>query len=203
GPEHPVHLADGRGDVGEVVRGGPGPGRVEGPVAEGERLHVAGGEADVGGAATPDELTRGAEHGLRQVEGDDLARDAGEGQRRVTAARGHVERAAGPAGADPPEEALEVVASRMARARHVGRGARTELRLDATGMGVAHVRLARSARWRKRKSVSSGARSKGREASSMSLTRSAAGSSRSRSSIHFTASFVGASSAALRGPPYV
>src|SRR5207244_9159540 len=137
--------------------------RGAGAGADGERRDVAGGEADVGGAATAAERTRGAEHGLRQGEGDGLARDAGEGQRRVTAARGHVERAAGPAGADPPEEALEVVASRMARARHVGRGARTELRLDATGVGVAHVRLARSARWRKRKSVSSGERSKRRE----------------------------------------
>src|SRR3989475_12752110 len=175
GPEHPVHLADGRGDVGEVVRGDPARDRVERPVAEGERLHVAGGEADVGGAATPDELTRGAKHGLRQVEVDDLARDAGEGQRRVTAARGHVERAAGPAGADPREEALEVVASRVARARPVGRGARTELRLDATGVGVAHVRLARSARGRKRKSVSSGERAKRREASSRGLTRAGVG----------------------------
>src|SRR2546428_395926 len=96
-------------------------------------------------------------------------------------------------------EALEVVASRVARARHVGRGARTELRLDATGVGVAHVRLARSARWRKRKSVSSGERSKRREASSRSLTRSAAGSSRSRSSIHFTACLIGASPAAIAG----
>src|SRR5207237_7507115 len=90
---------------------------------------------------------------------------------------------------------------RVAGARDVGCGARAELRLHAPDVGVAHVRLARSARWRKRKSESSGERSKRREASSTSFTRSAAGSSRSRSSIHFTACLIGASPAAIADLP--
>src|SRR2546422_2093060 len=166
-----------------------------------ERVPVAGGERDIGGAPAPDEVARDTEHGFGQVEGDDLARDGGERERRVAAARRDVERAARAARAAPRQEALEVVAPRVAAARDVGRGAPTELRLHAAGVGVAHRVFLRSARGRKRKSSSRGDRSKRRDASSTSLTRSAAGLSWSWSSSHFTACLIGASPAAIRGPP--
>ena len=90
-----------------------------------------------------DEPARGAEHRLGEVERDHARRQAGEGERRVAAARGDVEDAHGLAGAPPGQEPLEVGAPGVLRARHVRLGALAELRLDAAGLGVAHELLPR------------------------------------------------------------
>src|SRR5262249_22231185 len=112
---------------------------------------------------------------------------------------GDVEDAGGAPLAPPAKELLEIVARRMTGARHVGVGDPAELRLDPGLVRIAHagVVLGRWARWRTRKSSSRGERSKRRLASATSFTRSAAGCSRSCSSIQRTACLTGASPAAM------
>src|SRR5207245_11344752 len=134
--EHAVDLTDGRADVGEVVRRDPARDGVERAVAKWERVHVAGGERDIGGAPAPDEVARNTEHGFRQVEGDDLARDGGERERRVAAARRDVERGARAARAAPRQDALEVVAPGVAAARGVVRGTPDHLLLQPASAGL-------------------------------------------------------------------
>ena len=97
----------------------------------------------------------------------------------MAAAGRDVEHVSGVPGGAPGQQPIEILAGRVEGARHVGRRARAELLLDAPGLRVGHFLGVRSARWRKRKSASSGDRSNRRDASSTSFTRSTAGLSRS------------------------
>src|SRR6202795_408138 len=194
-PEHAGDFPEGGQDGGEVVRGGAACHDAERGIPEGQGLDVRRQEADIGRALAPDEVARGLEHRRRQVNRDHFGREAGGGERRVAAARRDVEHALGSAPAPPGDEALEVLASRVAGAGDVILGALAELRLDLRLLAVAHAAgpFGRSARWRKRKSASRGVRSKRRLASSTSFTRSAGGCSRSPPSIPATARLSGPS----------
>src|SRR4029453_1546091 len=167
---------------------------VEDLLGEGQDGGVAGDEAHVGGAAATGVPARGREHRLRGGAGHDPARDATEPARRVAAAGCSVPHALGAPGGAPGGKTIEVLARRVQRARHVGSGAAAELLLHTAWVRVAHL-AGRSARWRRRKSWSSGDRSNRRDASSTSLSRLRSGLSWSWSSIHFTACLMGASPA--------
>src|SRR5262249_25258670 len=148
---------------------------VGGAGAEGRGRGVAGDECHVGAAPAPDVTGGGREHRLGEVAGDDPRRHAGERERRVPAAGRHVENARASTRGAPGAQTIEILAARVQRARDVGVGACAELLLYASRVVVAHFGFVRSARWRSRKSASSGDRSNGRDASSTSLSRLASG----------------------------
>src|SRR5712691_5030001 len=123
-----------------------------------------------------DERARRPEHGLGEIERGDARAETRERERGVAGTGRDIEHAPRAEGAPPREQALEIFTAGMPGARDVRGGDGAELRLDLAGVRVAHFffarSFARSARWRNRKSASSGERSKRREASSTSCTRS-------------------------------
>ena len=137
--EHAADLTYRRQELGKVMRGDATGDHAEGGVPEGQGLDIGGHEAHTRGAALVDESARSVEHGLGDVGGDHARGEAGEAQGRVASPRGDVEHAVGAARAAPGEQAVEVGAAGMARARDVVLRRSSELRLDVRLVRLGHA----------------------------------------------------------------